>query len=341
MRDKLMHNKDFAAAYDVVYGYVNRDLFDNQVKNKIGEINSGKYEYDKSLVEVFFSDMDKGFGKSDDEIIGVLGLLNSQQGYKLFTQDQIDSYTLKIEKYMSDTKFLSNRATRESNKQIDRLIITKTASILSDYRGNKSIGEITTTEGLKLFMGMMFSRSNNFTKAAYNYTAELANKQMVQSKRGERGYDAFKDNVFQTPVKAGLTEKATKQQLTQDVFNILFPALTKMDRYMATDYAIPDLVRFTPLGILGVNDFSKIDSKMRNDVIYQNTNGKYKENIIKDIEEAKIDILRSKEDVEKDSTDNQFRKSRVIPGIKETQLKSRFPSYKEEKDLKVNGNRAN
>lgn len=341
MRDKLMQNKDFAAAYDIVYGYVNRDLFDNQVKNKIGEINSGKYEYDKSLVEVFFSDMDKGFGKSDDEIIGVLGLLNSQQGYKLFTQDQIDSYTLKLEKYMSDTKFLSNRAIRESNKQIDRLIITKTASILSDYRSNKSIGDITTTEGLKLFMGMMLSRSNNFTKAAYNYAAELSNKQLIQARRGERGYDAFKDNVFQTPVKAGLTEKASKQQLTQDVFNILFPALTKMDRYMATDYAVPDLVRFTPLGILGVNDFSKIDSKMRNDVIYQNTNGKYRENIIKDIEESKIDILRSKEDVEKDSTDNQFRKSRVIPGVKETQLKSRFPSYKEGKDLKVNGNRAN
>ena len=341
IRYKLMQNKDFAAAYDILYGYLNRDLFDNQVKNKIGEINSGKYEYDKSFVEVFFSDMDKGFGKSDDEIVGVLGLLNSQQGYKLFTEDEIDSYILKIEKYMADTNFLSNRATRDSSKQIDKLIVTKTASILSDYRSNKSIGDIATTEGLKLFMGMMLSRSNNFQKASYNFAAEFANKQMIQSRRGERGYDAFKDNVFQTPIKAGLTDKDIYKQLTQDAFNILFPALTKVDKYMYTDYAIPDLIRFTPLGVLGVNDFSKIDSKMKNDVIYQNTNGKYRENIIKDMKESKIDILRSKEDIEKDSTDNKFRKSRVIPGVKETQLKSRFPSYKEGKDLKVNGNRAN
>ncbi|QMP84983.1 structural protein [Flavobacterium phage vB_FspP_elemoB_14-3B] len=341
IRYKLMQNKDFAAAYDIIYGYLNRDLFDNQVKNKIGEINNSKYEYDKSFVEVFFSDMDKGFGKSDDEIVGVLGLLNSQQGYKLFTEDEIDSYILKIEKYMADTNFLSNRATRESSKQIDKLIVTKAASILSDYRSNKSAEEVTTTEGLKLFMGMMFSRSNNFTKASYNFAAEFANKQMIQSRRGERGYDAFKDNVFQTPIKAGLTKVAIKKQLTQDAFNILFPALTKMDKYMYTDYAVPDLVRFTPLGILGVNDFSKIDSKMKNDVIYQNTNGKYRDNIIKDIKETKIDILRSKENIEKDSIDNQFRKSRVIPGVKETKLKSRLPSYKEGKDLKVNGNRAN
>jgi hypothetical protein len=341
IRYKLMQNKDFAAAYDIIYGYLNRDLFDNQVKNKIGEINNSKYEYDKSFVEVFFSDIDKGFGKSDDEIVDVLGLLNSQQGYKLFTEDEIDSYILKIEKYMADTNFLSNRATRESSKQIDKLIVTKAASILSDYRSNKSAEEVTTTEGLKLFMGMMFSRSNNFTKASYNFAAELANKQMIQSRRGERGYDAFKDNVFQTPIKAGLTKVAIKKQLTQDAFNILFPALTKMDKYMYTDYAVPDLVRFTPLGILGVNDFSKIDSKMKNDVIYQNTNGKYRDNIIKDIKETKIDILRSKENIEKDSVDNQFRKSRVIPGVKETKLKSRLPSYKEGKDLKVNGNRAN
>ncbi|QMP87027.1 structural protein [Flavobacterium phage vB_FspP_elemoD_13-5B] len=341
IRYKLMQNKDFAAAYDIIYGYLNRDLFDNQVKNKIGEINNSKYEYDKSFVEVFFSDIDKGFGKSDDEIVGVLGLLNSQQGYKLFTEDEIDSYILKIEKYMADTNFLSNRATRESSKQIDKLIVTKAASILSDYRSNKSAEEVTTTEGLKLFMGMMFSRSNNFTKASYNFAAEFANKQMIQSRRGERGYDAFKDNVFQTPIKAGLTKVAIKKQLTQDAFNILFPALTKMDKYMYTDYAVPDLVRFTPLGILGVNDFSKIDSKMKNDVIYQNTNGKYRDNIIKDIKETKIDILRSKENIEKDSIDNQFRKSRVIPGVKETKLKSRLPSYKEGKDLKVNGNRAN
>ena len=341
MRDKLMQNKDFAAAYDIVYGYVNRDLFDLEVMNKVGEINQGKYEYDKSSVEVFFSDMDNGFGKSDNEIIGVLGLLNSQQGYKLFTEEEIDSYILKLEKYMSETNFLSNRAIRESSGQIDRLIVTKTASILSDYRSNKSAEEVTTTEGLKLFMGMMFSRSNNFTKAAYNFTAELANKQMVQSRRGDRGYDAFKDNVFQTPIKAGLTEVAIKKQLTKDVFNILFPAINKMDRYSTTDHSIPDLVRFTPLGILGANDFAKIDSEMRNDVIYQNTNGKYKENIIKDIKETKIDILRDEDKVKKDSADSKFKKSRVIPAINQTKLKSKFPSYKYGKDLKVNGNKAN
>lgn len=338
MRDKLMSNKEFAKAYDIMYGYLNRDLFDIQVRSKVNQINQGNYEYDRSVVDGFFTDIDNGFGKSGEDIIEVLGILNSEQGYKMFTQEEIDENILKVEEYMSKIDFLNNRAIRESGGAIDRLLITKVASTLSDYRTDTSLESVRNTEGLKLLMGMMFSRSNNFGKAAANYSAEFANKLITESKRGERGYDVYKDGIFQSPVKYKLKEDAS---LIDDAVNVLFPVFQKFDKYRYSDYSLPDLIRFTPMGILGVNDLAKINSKMKNDVIYQETNGKYKENILKDISKTKIDILRDKKKVEQDRLDEQFKKSRVIPGVKETKLKSRFPSYKENKDLKVNGRSAN
>lgn len=338
MRDKLMSNKEFAKAYDIMYGYLNRDLFDIQVRSKVNQINQGNYEYDRSVVDGFFTDIDNGFGKSGEDIIEVLGILNSEQGYKMFTQEEIDENILKVEEYMSRIDFLNNRAIRESGGAIDRLLITKVASTLSDYRTDASLEDTSVTEGLKLLMGMMFSRSNNFGKAAANYSAEFANKLITESKRGERGYDVYKDGIFQSPVKYKLKEDAS---LIDDAVNVLFPVFQKFDKYRYSDYSLPDLIRFTPMGILGVNDLAKINSKMKNDVIYQETNGKYKENILKDISKTKIDILRDKKKVEQDRLDEQFKKSRVIPGVKETKLKSRFPSYNENKDLKVNGRSAN
>jgi len=338
MRDKLMSNKEFAKAYDIMYGYLNRDLFDIQVRSKVNQINQGNYEYDRSVVDGFFTDIDNGFGKSGEDIIEVLGILNSEQGYKMFTQEEIDGNILKVEEYMSKIDFLNNRAIRESGGAIDRLLITKVASTLSDYRTDTSLESVRNTEGLKLLMGMMFSRSNNFGKAAANYSAEFANKLITESKRGERGYDVYKDGIFQSPVKYKLKEDAS---LIDDAVNVLFPVFQKFDKYRYSDYSLPDLIRFTPMGILGVNDLAKINSKMKNDVIYQETNGKYKENILKDISKTKIDILRDKKKVEQDRLDEQFKKSRVIPGVKETKLKSRFPSYNENKDLKVNGRSAN
>ena len=338
MRDKLMSNKEFAKAYDIMYGYLNRDLFDIQVRSKVNQINQGNYEYDRSVVDGFFTDIDNGFGKSGEDIIEVLGILNSEQGYKMFTQEEIDGNILKVEEYMSKIDFLNNRAIRESGGAIDRLLITKVASTLSDYRTNASLEDTSVTEGLKILMGMMFSRSNNFGKAAANYSAEFANKLITESKRGERGYDVYKDGIFQSPVKYKLKEDAS---LIDDAVNVLFPVFQKFDKYRYSDYSLPDLIRFTPMGILGVNDLAKINSKMKNDVIYQETNGKYKENILKDISKTKIDILRDKKKVEQDRLDEQFKKSRVIPGVKETKLKSRFPSYNENKDLKVNGRSAN
>ena len=338
MRDKLMSNKEFAKAYDIMYGYLNRDLFDIQVRSKVNQINQGNYEYDRSVVDGFFTDIENGFGKSGEDIIEVLGILNSEQGYKMFTQEEIDRNILKVEEYMSKIDFLNNRAVRESGGAIDRLLITKVASTLSDYRTDASAEDTSVTEGLKLLMGMMFSRSNNFGKAAANYSAEFANKLITESKRGERGYDVYKDGIFQSPVKYKLKEDAS---LIDDAVNVLFPVFQKFDKYRYSDYSLPDLIRFTPIGILGVNDLAKINSKMKNDVIYQETNGKYKENILKDISKTKIDILRDKKKVEQERIDEQFKKSRVISGVKETKLKSRFPSYNKNKDLKVNGRSAN
>ena len=94
------------------------------------------------------------------------------------------------------------------------------------------------------------------------------------------------------------------------------------------------------IGTIGLNDFNKINSKMKNDEIYQKTNGKFKKNIIDEIAKDKVDIIRSvtdKEGIESDAKERGTYKSRVLPGIDSTEVKSNLPSYMDKKDLKING----
>jgi hypothetical protein len=338
LRDELLSNKDFKNAYDTYYKYINRDLFDNAVRLKADELNSSKEKLFKSDITMFFDEIKKGFPKKDDEIIRAFAIMHSNEGSKLFTREEVDGYILDLENHMSKIGFLDKRALRSANSQIDRMIVNETALLLSDHR-NSSASDIIVEEGAKLLMGLMFPRSNNIVKGGYNYLAEGANKMIIQSRRGDRGYDLYKDMIFQPIVKTGLSDKS--QGVVKEAIQVLNPALKDLLKKDNADASTVSMLRYIKIiGTLGLNDFNKINSKMKNDEIYQKTNGKFKENIVKDIAKDKVDIIREvtdKEGIESDAKERGTYKSRVLPGIDSTEVKSKLPSYMNKKDLKING----
>jgi hypothetical protein len=287
---------------------------------------------------MFFDEMKKGFPKKDDEIIRAFAIMHSNEGSKLFTREEVDGYILDLENHMSKIGFLDKRALRSANSQIDRMIVNETALLLSDHR-NSSASDIIVEEGAKLLMGLMFPRSNNIVKGGYNYLAEGANKMIIQSRRGDRGYDLYKDMIFQPIIKSGLSDKS--QGIVKEAIQVLNPALKDLLKKDNADASTVSMLRYIKtIGTLGLNDFNKINSKMKNDEIYQKTNGKFKENIIKDIAKNKVDIIREvtdKEGIESDAKERGAYKSRVLPGIDSTEVKSKLPSYMNKKDLKING----
>jgi hypothetical protein len=340
LRDKLLSNKDFKNAYDIYYKFINRNLFDEAVRLRANQINGSKEKVFKENIVMFFDEIKAGFPKDDTQIIETLAVLHSNEGAKLFTSDEVDGYILDLENHMSKIGFLDNRALRGANSQIDRMIINETALLLSDHR-NQSAGDIIVKEGAQLLMGLMFPRSNNLVKGSYNYAAESANKMMIQSRKGERGYDIYKDMVFQPIVKTGLSDKKGNQEVVKEVIGILNPALKDLLKKDNADAATVSMLRYIKtIGTIGLNDFNKINSKMKNDEIYQKTNGKFRKNIINEIAKDKVDIIRSvtdKEGIESDVKEKGAYKSRVLPGIDSTEVKSNLPSYMDKKDLKING----
>jgi hypothetical protein len=164
---------------------------------------------------------------------------------------------------------------------------------------------------------------------------------MTQSRRGERGYDIYKDMIFQPIVKTGLSDKKGNQEIVKEAIGVLNPALKDLLKKDNADAATVSMLRYIKIiGTIGLNDFNKINSKMKNDEIYQNTNGKFKNNIINEIAKDKVDIIREvtdKEGVESDAKEIGTYKSRVLPGIDSTEVKSNLPSYMNKKDLKING----
>lgn len=340
LRDKLLSNKDFKNAYDIYYKFINRNLFDEAVRLRANQINNSKEKVFKENIVMFFDEIKRGFPKDDTQIIETLAVLYSNEGAKLFTSDEVDGYTLDLENHMSKIGFLDNRALRDANSQIDRMIVNETALLLSDYR-NESAGDIVVKEGAQLLMGLMFPRSNNIIKGSYNYLAESANKMITQSRRGERGYDLYKDMIFQPIVKIGLVDEKWSKGLVEEAVGVLNPAIKDLLKKDNKDAATVSLLRYIKtIGTIGLNDFNKINSKMKNDEIYQKTNGKFKKNIIDEIAKDKVDIIRSvidKEGVEKDAKERGLYKSRVLPGIDSTEVKSNLPSYMDKKDLKING----
>jgi hypothetical protein len=340
LRDELLSNKDFKNAYDLYYKYINRNLFDNAVKLRVDEINNSKERLFKENIVIFFDEIKRGFPKTDTEIINAFAIMHSGEGTKLFTTSEVDGYVLDLENHMAKIGFLDKRDLRGSNSQIDRMIINETALLLSDHR-NESASDIAIKEGAQLLMGLMFPRSNNIVKGGYNYLAEGANKMMIQSRRGDRGYDIYKDMIFQPIVKTGLSDKTGTPEAVKEIIGVLNPALKDLLKKDNADASTVSMLRYIKtVGTLGLNDFNKINSKMKNDLIYQNTAGKFKENIVKDIAKNKVDIIREvtdKEGIEKDIKERGTYKSRVLPGIKSTEVKSKLPSYMDKKDLKING----
>jgi hypothetical protein len=340
LRDELLSNEDFKNAYDIYYKYINRNLFDNAVRLRANELNSTKKKLFKEDIIVFFDDIKNGFPKTDQEIINALAIMHSEEGAKLFTSEEVDGYILDIENHMAKIGFLDKRALRSAESQIDRIIINETAMLLSEHR-NSSASDIVVEEGAKLLMGLMFPRSNNLIKGSYNYLAEGANKMMIQSRRGDRGYDVYKDMIFQPIIKSGLSDKTGTAGATKEIIGILNPALKDLLKKDNADAATVSMLRYIKtIGTIGLNDFNKINSKMKNDNIYQKTNGRFKENIINDIAKDKVDIIRGvtdKEGLEEDLKNKEAYKSRVLPGIKSTEVKSKLPSYMDKKDLKING----
>lgn len=340
LRDKLLSNKDFKNAYDIYYKFINRNLFDEAVRLRTNQINNSKEKVFKENIVMFFDEIKRGFPKDDTQIIETLAVLHSNEGAKLFTSDEVDGYILDLENHMSKIGFLDNRALRDANSQIDRMIVNETALLLSDHR-NESADDIVIKEGAQLLMGLMFPRSNNIIKGSYNYLAESANKAIIQSRRGERGYDLYKDMMFQPISKIGLVNEKWSKGLVEEAVGVLNPAIKDLLKKNNKDAATVSLLRYIKtIGTIGLNDFNKINSKMKNDEIYQKTNGKFKKNIIDEIAKDKVDIIRSvtdKEGVESDAKERGTYKSRVLPGIDSTEVKSNLPSYMDKKDLKING----
>lgn len=340
LRNKLLSNKDFKNAYDIYYKFINRNLFDEAVRLRANQINNSKEKVFKENIVMFFDEIKRGFPKDDTQIIETLAVLYSNEGAKLFTSDEVDGYTLDLENHMSKIGFLDNRALRDANSQIDRMIVNETALLLSDYR-NESAGDIVVKEGAQLLMGLMFPRSNNIIKGGYNYLAESANKMITQSRRGERGYDLYKDMMFQPISKIGLVDEKWSKGLVEEAVGVLNPAIKDLLKKDNKDAATVSLLRYIKtIGTIGLNDFNKINSKMKNDEIYQKTNGRFKKNIIDEIAKDKVDIIRSvidKEGIESDAKERGSYKSRVLPGIDSTEVKSNLPSYMDKKDLKING----
>lgn len=340
LRDKLLSNKDFKNAYDIYYKFINRNLFDEAVRLRANQINNSKEKVFKENIVMFFDEIKRGFPKDDTQIIETLAVLHSNEGAKLFTSDEVDGYILDLENHMSKIGFLDNRALRDANSQIDRMIVNETALLLSDHR-NESADDIVIKEGAQLLMGLMFPRSNNIIKGSYNYLAESANKAIIQSRRGERGYDLYKDMMFQPISKIGLVNEKWSKGLVEEAVGVLNPALKDLLKKNNKDATTVSLLRYIKtIGTIGLNDFNKINSKMKNDEIYQKTNGKFKKNIIDEIAKDKVDIIRSvtdKEGIEKDAKERGAYKSRVLPGIDSTEVKSNLPSYMDKKDLKING----
>lgn len=340
LRNKLLSNKDFKNAYDIYYKFINRNLFDEAVRLRANQINNSKEKAFKENIVMFFDEIKRGFPKDDTQIIETLAVLYSNEGAKLFTSDEVDGYTLDLENHMSKIGFLDNRALRDANSQIDRMIVNETALLLSDYR-NESAGDIVVKEGAQLLMGLMFPRSNNIIKGSYNYIAESANKMITQSRRGERGYDLYKDMMFQPISKIGLVDEKWSKGLVEEAVGVLNPAIKDLLKKDNKDAATVSLLRYIKtIGTIGLNDFNKINSKMKNDEIYQKTNGRFKKNIIDEIAKDKVDIIRSvidKEGIESDAKERGSYKSRVLPGVDSTEVKSNLPSYMDKKDLKING----
>ena len=302
LKDKLLKDKRFKDAYDIYYGYVTRQIFEDDVRGETARINESGLNVDKSTIDVPMSKIRGGkYGLKDKEVVELLATIHSEKGRMLFDseEDRADVIS-EIEDYLVKTQFFNKQVMIENFKYIDNQIVRNLSTIVSDYRNN-TIEDDLVKEGLSFVSDLLLSRSNNMLKGGYNYLAEMGNKYKIQSEQGDRGYSYYKDQVFNPLFSYGLNkefDKVQKKDIVFDALKVLNPTLGSSlsnDNFDLKTTSLMRLLRTT--GTFGFNDFAKIKTRAENDVIYNSLRGKFTKNIVKDFSDAKL--FMTKEEKEK------------------------------------------
>jgi hypothetical protein len=278
------------ASYAMAYDY--KDYSIEGVDNVVKAISNGDYI-------------------DSDNLLLTLGFLYSKKGYDMTTEDYRDKVVGIIEKKLVDDSYYlfqkNNIAEKIDTKTMEGSFklaaLYMTAENLLKHRNNSFINNVEkgfAETGINIAAGV---RGNTKVKLV-SYIYELLNRYYKEETRGF--YDFEKDRVvFATP-DIFLSDK--KPNFARIAESVLSPVeqmyiLKTIENKKATDAAI--LV----LGIPFLTDVNRVAGKANRDEVYNNTSGKFKENILLDYMNSTL--YKTKEEKEKEEKEKRTYRSTV------------------------------
>jgi hypothetical protein len=324
IRDKVLSllkkNSDFRDLFDANYRFFAREVFSikiNNLSNNTKEMNDyGKSDIDNMLDGI------KNKKVTDIKVLeNNLAFLHSERGRSLMIDDFRDDAVDKIEKHLRDRGYYllwdksvpldefdattPEGAFRSACLDItaDNLLKHRDNSFLSNFE--KGIVETSVNLGVG-------TRGSMPVKVA-SYGVELINRKSKEISRGY--YDFDKDRYNYATPDIGLSDKKFDARKIFDTFGIpeMTVLLKSIQRNGITDAA---LITFR---VPGVSDVNRIKGTIRKDEIYNNTRGKFEENLFKEYLEKKL--YMTKEEVEKKEEEEKKYNSRLIQDKDKIRLK--------------------
>jgi hypothetical protein len=315
----LLKDKRFEDLYNSYYRFFTREIFTESI-NKLSLDTKKMNEYDKSSVDDLLKLISDKKATNETEMLFRLSFLHSEKGRSLMDEDYRDDAINKIEEHMEETGYYLLRSKFSNLNEFDSTTPEgklKSACLLivaenllnhrdNSFASNFEKGAIETSTGLAAGV------RGNVPVKLVSYAVELVNKKYNESKRGY--YDFDKDRYNYTTPDIGLSDKKfdaekTFEFLTLPEMTVVFRAIQKRG---VTDASM--LLLRAP----GMSDANRIKNTIKKDVVYQNTRGKFDENLTKEYLNKKIYLTKEEKEA-KEKKEKQYN-SRVLQDKKKTRI---------------------
>ena len=303
----MTKDKRFNDLFEANYRFFSRQTLERKVASYAMAYDYKDYSIEG--IDNVVKAISDGKNISPDNLLLTLGFLYSKKGYDMTTEDYRNNVVDAIEKKLeSDSYYLfqenqiaENIDTKTMEGSFKLAALYQTAENLLKHRNNSFINNVEkgfAETGINVAAGV---RGNTKVKAV-SYLYELLNKWHKEETRGF--YDFEKDRVVFTTPDIFLSDK--KPNLGKIAESILTPVeqmyiLKTIQNKKATDAAI--LV----LGIPFLTDVNRVAGKANRDEVYNNTSGKFKENVVLDYMNSKL--YKTKEEKEKEEKEKRTYRS--------------------------------
>jgi hypothetical protein len=304
---EMTKDKRFNDLFEANYRFLSRQTLERKVASYAMAYDYKDYSIEG--IDNVVKAISDGKNISPDNLLLTLGFLYSKKGYDMTTEDYRNNVVDAIEKKLeSDSYYLfqenqiaQNIDTKTMEGSFKLAALYQTAENLLKHRNDSLINNMErgfAETGINIAAGV---RGNTKVKAV-SYLYELLNKWYKEETRGF--YDFEKDRVvFSTP-DIFLSDK--KPNVGKIVESILAPVeqmyiLKIIQNKKATDAAI--LV----FGMPFLTDVNRVAGKANRDEVYNNTSGKFKENVVLDYMNSTL--YKTKEEKEKEEKEKRTYRS--------------------------------